>query len=117
MCLSRTALDARDRELMYSLAQLLDVLWDAVYQVVDLDTDDVTDKGLWVFPHQVGVGEPGEDHPQGWGVGHCKRLSHAEACRVRKTDNRCSGLLCASVWVYIMYLLMQLRLSAEQHGC
>ena len=72
MILSCAALDARDRELTYSTTQLWDVLWDAVYQVVDLHTNDVTDKGLWVSPHQVGVGKPGKDHSQGWGVGHCK---------------------------------------------
>ena len=32
----------------------------------DLHTSDVTDRGLWVPPHQVGVEEPGEDQPQGW---------------------------------------------------
>ena len=79
MCLSCAALDARDRELTYSTAQLLDVLWDAIYQVVDLDTDDFTNKGLQVPPHQVGVGEPGEDHPQSWGVGHCKRLQRKDS--------------------------------------
>ena len=70
VCLPCTVLDARDRVAANITTQLWDVLWDAVYQVANLYTKDFTDKGLWVPPHQVGVGEPGKDHSQGWGVGH-----------------------------------------------
>ena len=57
-----------------SLTQLWDVLLGAIYQVANLHTKNVTDRGLWIPPHQVGVGEPGEDHSQGGGVGHWKGL-------------------------------------------
>ena len=57
-----------------SLTQLWDVLLGAIYQVANLHTKNVTDIRLWVPPHQVGVGEPGEDYSQGWGVGHWKGL-------------------------------------------
>ena len=70
MVLSHTVLDTRDRVLFDSTALLLDVLWYTIYQVADLHTSDVTDIRLWVPPHQVGVGEPGEDQSQGWWVGH-----------------------------------------------
>ena len=60
--------------MIYSTIQFWNVLWDAIYQVANLHTSDVTDEGLWVPPHQVGVGEPGEDYSQGWGVGHWKGL-------------------------------------------
>ena len=53
-----------------SPTQLRDVLWDTIYQVADLHTKNATDKGLWIPPHQEGVGEPGEDYSQGWGVRH-----------------------------------------------
>ena len=72
VCLSCTALDTRDRVVPASTSQLWDALWDAIYQVMDLHTKNVTDIRHWVPPHQVGVGEPGEDHSQGWGVGHWK---------------------------------------------
>ena len=62
MGLSCTVLDARDSVLVNSTTQLWNILWGAVYQVVDLYTKDVTDKGLWIRPQQVGAGEPGEDH-------------------------------------------------------
>ena len=70
--LSLTALDARDRVLEHPSTQLWDALWDTIYQVADLETSDWTNKRLWVTPHQVGVGEPGEDHTQGWGARYCK---------------------------------------------
>ena len=72
MCLSLTALDTRDGVCMYSSIKLLDAHCDTVYQVADLHTSDWTNKGLWVTPHQVSVGEPGEDHTQGWGAWYCK---------------------------------------------
>ena len=68
--LSCTALDARDSVLANSTTQLWNILWDAVYQVADLYAKDVANKGLWIPPQQVGAGEPGEGHLQGWGVGH-----------------------------------------------
>ena len=72
VCLSLTALDARDRVLVHPSTQLWDGQWDIVYQVTDLETSDWTNKRLWVTPHQVGVGESGEDHTQGWGAWCCK---------------------------------------------
>ena len=72
MCFSLTALDTRNGLRTYPSTQVWDVLCDTVYQVADLHTSDWTNKGLWVTPHQVGVGEPGEDHTQGWGAGYCK---------------------------------------------
>ena len=72
MSLSLTALDARDRVLVHPSTQHRDGPWGTVYQVADLKTSDVTSKRLWVTPHQVGVGEPGEDHTQGWGARYCE---------------------------------------------
>ena len=72
MCLSLTALDTRNGLRTYPSTQVWGVLCNTVYQVEDLHTSDWTNKGLWVPPHQVGVGEPGEDHTQGWGAGFCK---------------------------------------------
>ena len=72
VCLSLTALDARYRELIHTSTLLWDVQWFTVYQVANLYTNDGTNKGLWVPPHQEGGTEPGEDHLQGWGVGDCK---------------------------------------------
>ena len=62
VCLSLTALDARDRELIHTSTLLWDVQLFRIYLVVDLHTNDGTDKGLWVPPHQEGGREPGEDH-------------------------------------------------------
>ena len=72
MCLSLTALDARDRELIHTSTLLWDVLWDAINEISNLHANDVTYKGLWVPPHQEGGREPGKDHLQGWGVGDWK---------------------------------------------
>ena len=72
VCLSLTALDTGDGVCMYSSTKLWDAHCIIIYQVEDLHTNDWTNKGLWVTPHQVGVGEPGEDHTQGWGAWRCK---------------------------------------------
>ena len=113
MSLSCTVLDARDRVVIYSTTQLRDVLWDAIYQVEDLHTSDVTNIRLWVPPDQVGVGEPGKDHSQGWGVGHwkgCREWAHTKG---RKTFK----VLCVSSAFICTYLQILWWLSASQHGC
>ena len=71
MCLSLTAFDVRERELIHTSTLLWDVLWDTVNLVADVYTNDGTNKGLWIHPHQKGGREPGEDHSQGWRVGNC----------------------------------------------
>ena len=78
---SHSVLDARQSVLMYSTSQLWDASRDTVYLVADLHTKDVAYKGLWILPHQVVVGEPGEDHSQGWGVGHCRDSRERLPCR------------------------------------
>ena len=72
VCLSLTAPDARDGELIHTTNLFSDDVWDTVYQVADLHTNNVTDKGFWITPHQEGGREPGEDHSEGWWVGDCK---------------------------------------------
>ena len=108
MCLSLTALDTRDGVVVYPSTQLWDAHCNTVYQVADLHTSDWTNKGLWVTPHQVGVGEPGEDHTQCWGAWRCKGWQKKGWRELREQYRvvRCSGASPVAV-----------RLSIEHHGC